>query len=166
MLSNERLTPLLRRIICRELFAVIAFLCGAVLVWAFAGALPGVIQATLWAALLIGGIVSLHRVWHHLFGPVLYYDLVRTSRTGQPIAHRCAYAVALAIMLGLVYFNWFPRASWHELFRPEALSQQERARFANAFFTSFMTLQIVVVALITPLYTADAIVTEKERRTL
>src|SRR5207237_8910103 len=42
----------------------------------------------------------------------------------------------------------------------------EMARFAEAFFYAFMSVQFTVVGVLTPAYTAGAIAEEKERRTL
>ena len=43
-----------------------------------------------------------------LFGPVLFYELVRTGRRGRYIAARIAYASTLLIVLYFVYASWFP----------------------------------------------------------
>jgi len=107
------------------------------------------------------------------FGPLLPYDFVRSSRSGQLIGHRCLYAGLLLFLLLMFYWSYFPRSwylSWDALrelvthgFR---LSVQEKAALASGFFAQFMMAQFLVVVLITPLYAAGAIAEEKERRTL
>src|SRR5262249_3310537 len=101
-----------------------------------------------------------------LFGPVLFYDLVRSSRRGEQVGHRCVYAILLLCVLAAVYWSWFPGQGLEHLLRSRSMSINERARFAGSFFTSFMTAKFVVVFFITPLYTASAIAEQKERRTL
>jgi ABC-type transport system involved in multi-copper enzyme maturation permease subunit len=113
--------------------------------------------------------VVLRRQWYLLFGPVFFYDLVRTARRNQQIAHRVLYAVFLTAVLFIVYWSWFPYSTF-ELDRlvqgVEIASLKEKARFAASFFTSFMVVQSLVVAVVTPAYTAGAITDEKEKRTL
>jgi ABC-type transport system involved in multi-copper enzyme maturation permease subunit len=104
--------------------------------------------------------------WRRIFGPVFFYDLVRTSRQGQIIAHRCLYACLLAGVLFLAYHNRFGQAAVADLFRSPTIGLPERANFAASFFTNQVILQFVVILLITPLYTAGAVVEERERRTL
>jgi ABC-type transport system involved in multi-copper enzyme maturation permease subunit len=101
-----------------------------------------------------------------LLGPVFFYDLVRSSRRGEQVGHRCVYAILLVFVLGTVYFSWFPNQGLTYLFHGTTMSRPDRARFASNFFRTFMTAQLVVVFLITPLYTASAIAEQKERRTL
>ena len=101
-----------------------------------------------------------------ILGPVFYYDLVRASRHGQIIGHRCLYAGLLTFVLFLAYTNRFPGYGIADLMHGQYLSVNERSRFAAGFFSNFMTLQFVVILLLTPLYTAGAIAEEKERRTL
>lgn len=102
-------------------------------------------------------------------GPMLLYDLVRTSRRGQTIGHRCFYAVVILATFFLVYWSWVPPGDWRSLlWRPVRLgvTPEETARFANTFFNTFMVVQLGVLLLITPIYTATAVSEEKERRTL
>jgi ABC-type transport system involved in multi-copper enzyme maturation permease subunit len=72
----------------------------------------------------------------------------------------------LLFVLFLAYTNRFPVSGIADMMREQRLSINERSRFAGSFFSSFMTLQFVVILLLTPLYTAGAIAEEKERRTL
>lgn len=103
------------------------------------------------------------------FGPMLVYDLVRTTRRGQAIGHRCFYAVVILVTFFLVYWSWAPTEDWRTLFwEPMRLGvmPEETARFANHFFNVFMVVQLGVLLLVTPIYTATAVAEEKERRTL
>src|SRR5262249_47805773 len=99
-------------------------------------------------------------------GPLFRYDLVRSSRNGQLIGHRCFYAIVLLMVLGLVYWDHFPRNVLRDVLHSAPMSIRARAQFAGTFFSSFMQAQFAMVLLITPLYTAGVIAEEKERRTL
>src|SRR5581483_6048915 len=101
-----------------------------------------------------------------MVGPLLLYDLVRSSRTGQIFGHRSLYASVLLLVLGLVYWNYFPRDVLKHFLHGASVPIRDRAQFAGAFFLHFMEAQFVMVLLITPLYTAGVIAEEKERRTL
>jgi ABC-type transport system involved in multi-copper enzyme maturation permease subunit len=100
------------------------------------------------------------------FGPVFFYDLVRSSHRGEQVGHRCLYAILLICVLAGVYWSWFPNLGIEHLMRSRSMTVSQRARLAGSFFTSFMTAQFAIVFLITPLYTASAIAEQKERRTL
>jgi ABC-type transport system involved in multi-copper enzyme maturation permease subunit len=107
------------------------------------------------------------------FGPLLRYDLIRSSRSGQQIGHRCLYACVLLLLLGLVYSNYVSPRSYRSIWNPygqwlqrTSMPARERAAFAASFFAHFMEAQFAIVLLITPLYAAGAIAEEKERRTL
>jgi ABC-type transport system involved in multi-copper enzyme maturation permease subunit len=122
-------------------------------------------------ALAVGCLLAIvffrRRGFPRLFGPVLVYDLVRTARRGQVIWYRCFYALALLLVLYAVYWAWFPTSQWNDLFMASApVPFNERAHFAETFFQGFILVQLAVLLLITPIYTATAISEEKERRTL
>ena len=123
-------------------------------------------QMPLWALLLAGLAVSLCRMVQRNLGPVFFYDLVRTARRGQQLAHRLLYAALLLGLLFVVYFSWFPNYGPDSLLQEQAISPAEKARFASSFFTAFLGIQFTVVLLVTPTYTAGAIAEHKERRTL
>ncbi len=132
---------------------------GVALLW-FHAALPGAVLVVLWAGWL-AALVGLRLAgFFHLFGPVLFYDLVRTARRRRNIAVRCLYAGALLLLLCWVYFIWVVDTPDGRI-APNRLSD-----FASSFFYMFMGVQFVVVVLLTPAYTAGAIAEEKERRTL
>ena len=95
-----------------------------------------------------------------LFGPVLLYDLIRTARRSRYILLRFLYAAFLMVMLLWIYY--LQAFHYHGVIIPA----REMADFAASFFYPVMVVQLVVVALLTPAYTAGAIAEEKERRTL
>ncbi len=106
-----------------------------------------------WAVVLRRGLVK-------LFGPVLFYDLLRIARRSRYAFLRGAYAVFLLATLLLVYLN-FHEDAW----RGE-IQARRMAQFAESFFFTFMSIQFVTVCLLTPAYTAGAVAEEKERKTL
>lgn len=99
-------------------------------------------------------------VLRQVFGPVLFYDLLRIARRSRYAFLRGAYAVFLLATLLLVYLN-FHEEAWHG-----AIQARRMAQFAESFFFTFMSIQFVTVCLLTPAYTAGAIAEEKERKTL
>lgn len=96
----------------------------------------------------------------HFFGPVLFYDMVRTARRGSYVLMRFIYAIITFTLLFLIYTSYF---AYRDL---ESLKPSETTAFAEAFFNWFMILQYVLVLLLTPAYVASAIAEEKDRRTL
>ena len=94
-----------------------------------------------------------------LFGPVLFYDLIRIAHRTRFIVVRTLYVLLLAFILGWLYLVLWLR--YGGLVPTTVL-----AEFANYFFYTYMVIQFVVVVLLTPPYTAGAIAEEKERRTL
>src|SRR5262245_12653054 len=117
-------------------------------------------QVALCAALTVAAAVLLRRGWLKLFGPVLFYDLVRLARRGRYALLRCLYAVLLFLMLLSVYNNF---RAWD--IDADAKVKQ-LPRLAEVFFFTFMIVPSLVVCLLTPAFTAGAIAEEKERRTL
>jgi ABC-type transport system involved in multi-copper enzyme maturation permease subunit len=117
-------------------------------------------EVVLWALLLVALAVLLRRGWLRLFGPMLFYDLVRVARRIRYFVFRCLYVLLLALLLGWVYLLWYLDTDTGHL-RPN-----EMARFAETFFYTFMSVQFTMVVVLTPAYTAGAIAEEKERKTL
>jgi ABC-type transport system involved in multi-copper enzyme maturation permease subunit len=97
-----------------------------------------------------------------LFGPVFFYDLVRTTRRGRSFLLRCAYVAALLVALFLLYSRW----AGGDLLGEARVPRDQLAGFAESFFTTFLVVQLAAVFLLTPAYTGPAIAEEKERRTL
>jgi ABC-type transport system involved in multi-copper enzyme maturation permease subunit len=117
-------------------------------------------QVLLWGLWGVAWAVVLRRGLVKLFGPVLFYDLLRIARRSRYAFLRGAYAVFLLGTLLLVYLN-FHESAW----RGE-IEARRMAQLAESFFFTFMSIQFVTVCLLTPAYTAGAIAEEKERKTL
>lgn len=147
-------------------FVVVPLVAGALFTFGYPYFLPG----AGWVA--IGAFWLLTLGWHWRRrppspGPFFYYDLIRGSRRGEPVAHRLLYALLLAGLLLLSYWSWFPEFDLTDPLRSLSLPRPgDRARFAATFFGGFMGLQFLIVTLFTPLYVAGAIADERERRTL
>lgn len=147
---------------------LLALAAGAgVLTWLGSG-LALVWQLALWGLLLGGIAVVLRRGWLVLFGPVLSFDLVREARKGRYARARTLYAILQMWLLIVVWCT----AAYDRLPGPvQFLSSRSMPPRLIAdvnfyFFISFMTLQMLMVLVITPAFTAGAIAEEKERRTL
>lgn len=92
-----------------------------------------------------------------LFGPIFSADVVTSGRRARYYWVRTGYALLVLLVLGLCYApNW----------EGDAPTIQSTAALAAAFFTSFAMLQITAVMLLAPAFTAGAIATERERRTI
>ena len=119
---------------------------------------PGqVILGGLW---LVGLALLFRQFILSLFGPVLAYDVLRVGRQSRRIWFRVGFAVVLAILFAWVYFTWYFLRARGPV-RPADLS-----KLAETYFGVFMTVQFIVVCLLTPASVAGAIAEEKERRTL
>ncbi len=95
-----------------------------------------------------------------LFGPVFYYEFLRTGRQRTTIWFRCLYAAIVGFILTLMYTGWIDDS------KRTTIGTNELARFGIAFFHTFVTIQYIVVVLLTPVYVGGAIAIEKERKTL
>jgi ABC-type transport system involved in multi-copper enzyme maturation permease subunit len=117
-------------------------------------------QVLVYSAVLLVLAVVLRRGWLQLFGPVLFYDLVRIGRRTRYILFRTAYALLLTLLLFWVYLIWYANS-------PDGnIRASELARFAESFFYTFMVVQFVAAVVLTPAYVAGAIAEEKDRKTL
>src|SRR5947209_7913391 len=117
-------------------------------------------EVVLWALLVVAMAVLLRRGWLRLLGPMLFYDLVRVARRSRYFFFRCFYALLLSLLLGWVYLIWYLGTN------SGRMQPNEMARFAESFFYTFMVVQLMVAAVLTPAYTAGAIAEEKDRKTL
>src|SRR5262249_39461241 len=71
----------------------IAILCVAACVLYLLGSrLAPRLQLALWVVLLILSALALRGVWRNMFGPVLFYDVIRTARRGRYMLLRFCYA--------------------------------------------------------------------------
>ncbi|MBI1830295.1 MAG: ABC transporter permease, partial [Planctomycetes bacterium] len=110
----------------------------------------------LWAIYAAAVVVGTRQGWLLLFGPVLFYDMVRTARQSRYVLLRLAYALLLLMILWMV-FSDRPMGGQH--------SRREAAVLAETFFSVFMCVQLGMVVLLTPAYVAGPIADEKDRKT-
>jgi ABC-type transport system involved in multi-copper enzyme maturation permease subunit len=143
-------------------------LLGAALLVAHGGRLPSSYRVALWALLCLALAVLLRRGWVRLFGPVLFYDLVRVGRQSRHAAARVFYGGLLLTLFLFVYLAWLADngLSFHDAFLGGALPSKALAGYAQIFCFVFLGVQMAAVFLLTPAYLAGTIAEEKERRTL
>jgi ABC-type Na+ efflux pump permease subunit len=96
----------------------------------------------------------------HLFGPVLWYDLVRTSRRARYFAMRFFFALLLFLTLYVFYVQTLGSVT------VERVARQKLIDFAEWFGYAYLVIQYLLVLLLTPAYVGSAIAEEKEKRTL
>jgi ABC-type transport system involved in multi-copper enzyme maturation permease subunit len=145
-----------------ERLAGLALLFAAGAVGWFRATLPQVVLAALAVAGVAAVALLFRRGWLRLFGPVLFYDLVRTARRRRVHLSRVLYALGLLLVLWLVYESTVapPRA------RGYRMTVRHQAEAADVFFAWFMGAQFAAVVVLTPGFVAGAVAEEKERRTL
>jgi ABC-type transport system involved in multi-copper enzyme maturation permease subunit len=159
----------LRRLLCSDLGSLLLEFAAAVVLFVEAVLLlssrsrwPGALQAVLWfqwLALLVGLRAA---GFFRLFGPVLFFDLVRAARRRRHFVFRGLYIGGLLLLLCWIWWAWTVN-------RPdtgEGMQAQEMSVFATSFFFTFMIAQFLILAVLTPAYTAGAIAEEKDRKTL
>jgi ABC-type transport system involved in multi-copper enzyme maturation permease subunit len=113
--------------------------------------------------LFFGALALLSRQGRvRLFGPVLFYDLVRVGRRSRYFLLRCLYAGILAIIVYWKYSESFGIVHSYA----GRIDANRMATFASQFFNLFMLLQFFLVIVLTPAYAASNIAEEKERKTL
>lgn len=142
----------------RERGSALGLVAGACILWLLSDtALPISIQLLLWLGWLGALVLLQHTGRLPLFGPVLFYDMVRTARRNRYVLMRTLYAVFLLLLLLWVY----------SLVGSARLDQRaQEARLAQSFFETLMIVQLIVVVVLMPAYMGGAIADEKERRTL
>lgn len=170
--TNPRLAGNARRVRLRWLtngrsiahgLGLLAIVMVATAVYWLTGSLSLGARVTTWVAFaaVVALVARQRRV--KLFGPVLFYDLVRLARKRRILLDRLGYAGILFVVV------WLAFATFEAVQRPSgpgAVPATALARFAETFFLTFSIVQFCVVALVTPAYAAGAIAEEKERRTL
>jgi ABC-type transport system involved in multi-copper enzyme maturation permease subunit len=106
--------------------------------------------------------------WQKLLGPMVFYDLVRTTRRGRHIVFRCVYAGALLVWFFVFYSAWLARSGdpWDAALRGGTIQIGQIPAFAQSFFLTFMAVQYVAVLLLTPVFVTGAISEEREMGTL
>jgi ABC-type transport system involved in multi-copper enzyme maturation permease subunit len=154
----------LPRLVWPGLPGLILILAGVDALALWGGTLPVWLARSLWGVAAVAATVLLRVVLGPLFGPVLFYDLLRATRRGRYALLRCLYGAALLVMLFAFYSRWCD-SIW-DVFALEHINRHDAPRFAEEFFHAFISVQYVTVALLTPALTAGALAEEKERRTL
>jgi ABC-type transport system involved in multi-copper enzyme maturation permease subunit len=145
----------------QERFGILGILAAALSLWYVADVAPPWVQALGWASLALLLAFFSRRGWLKLFGPVLFYDLIRNARRTHFFVYRIMYLGVLLFLLCWMYLNWRPH---HELTEP--VTANDAAELALLFFSTFMVVQLVFVIVLTPAFTASAIAEEKERKTI
>jgi ABC-type transport system involved in multi-copper enzyme maturation permease subunit len=97
-----------------------------------------------------------------LFGPVLSFDLLRVGRRPRFIWFRVVYAIVIFVVFAFIYLSWYEFASR----RTDRIPLREQTRLAEMIFSTFMVIQFILAAVLTPAMVAGTIADEKERRTL
>jgi ABC-2 family transporter protein len=125
-------------------------------------------EIILWIAWLVGLGALLGHIGKRMVGPLFFYDIIRTARRNRVIPLRCFYGIGLTVALFGVYASWFglPKEDWRELFHQPGIARARLPEFSQSFSHVFLFGQLGLVALVTPLFTAGAVVDERERRTL
>ncbi len=144
-----------------EGFGAALLLAAALALAWFGGRWSLTTQVVLWAMLAVALAVLLRRGWVKLFGPVVFYDLLRIGRRSRYILYRTLYALFLLLILTWVYFAWTERGG-----RGYGVPAHQMARFNESFFFTFMAVQFALVLILTPAFVAGAIAEEKDRMTL
>lgn len=120
----------------------------------------------LWVVLLVTLALLARSVGPRLLGPVFLFDLIRTSRQTRYFVVRGGYVCTLLIALLMLYASWFGLDSPAGFLTGANIATEQMPRFAASFFTTFLSVQMGAVLLLTPVYAAGAIAEEKELRTL
>ncbi len=115
-------------------------------------------QVVAWGVLLLLSAVLLRRGWLKLFGPVLFYDMLRSARRGRHVWMRLAYAALLLFLL-------FAVSMGARRYGGMTVAQAE-ARLAQEYFELFLSVQLAAIVILTPAYVAGSIAEEKDRKTL
>lgn len=140
-----------------EVVGVLPLVAAGVCVWWFREYLSTVQEVFLWGVLLLTALILWQRGWLKLFGPVLFYDMVRAARRGRYVWMRCIYAGFLLFILSMTFVSTVVNQS---------NLRESASRIAENYFEAFMLVQLIVVIILTPAYVAGSIADEKERKTL
>jgi ABC-type transport system involved in multi-copper enzyme maturation permease subunit len=153
-----------------EWLGLSAVLIAALLLARFQGDLLLWQKVAAWSGLGIVLALLLRRGWIRLFGPVLFYDLVRNARRTRTFVTRCAYLLLLLLFLWSVVGSQLEQQSRLRNINGGGVEQSElqksMAALAEAFFVTFMGVQFALALFLTPAYVASGIAEEKERKTL
>ncbi|HBI45901.1 MAG TPA: hypothetical protein DDY78_24055 [Planctomycetales bacterium] len=142
-----------------ERLSFVGMIAAAAVLVVYAGDWPPWASILASACLLVVAAVLFRRGWLKAFGPILWYDLVRTSRRARTYFVRGAYLLILFAVLAMMYWS-------ESIGRYGPPSNSQVARFAEHFFYTFLITQFVLMVLLTPAYTAGAIADEKQKKTI
>jgi ABC-type transport system involved in multi-copper enzyme maturation permease subunit len=135
----------------------------AALLWyhaALAAAWPA-LPFALWGLWLAAAVLLRRAGFFTLFGPVLYYDMVRAGRRARHVVMRTFYAL---LLLFLVSWTYWVMSTGYEV--RGGMRPQDLRDFASTTFNTFVVAQFLILCVLTPAYTAGAVAEEKDRRTL
>src|SRR5688572_4574354 len=90
----------------QERVGLAAWLLAAAAWFYYGDRLGGPLQLTVAAALVLALALLARRGWLRLFGPVLFYEVIRSARRGRYILLRWLYAVGLLLLLLWVHSIW------------------------------------------------------------
>jgi len=144
---------------------------GGMIVWSLFAptALPAWLDISLWtsAVAILGYLIYASSAW--LFGPVLFYELIRSARSARIPIFRIVYALTLLLTSFLVYIQYAAGegadASISAVFEGARVESNRMADFAQTFFLVFLALQIGLVFILTPAFVAGTISAEKQNGT-
>ena len=147
--------------------------CFALLIW-FSRRLSTTQIVLISAILSATAAFLLRRGWTHLFGPILFYDLVRTARRNRYFIVRC---ICLLTLFGLLFFvhwtlpygnvsNNVARSQSQKDHDSDKMTTSEAQTFTLVYFSVFVVIQSTFLIMSAPAYVAGSIAEEKERKTL
>jgi ABC-type transport system involved in multi-copper enzyme maturation permease subunit len=128
---------------------------------------PG-LQIGGWSVLALALAYLLRRGWLRLFGPVLFYDLVRHARRTRTYVARSVYLAILLLFIWGVLGGPFARGEFEDI-DPSGQGNatiRQMAALTEGFFYTFLAAQFALTVVLTPAFVAPAIAEEKERKTL
>src|SRR5262245_56506714 len=144
-----------------ERIGVLALVGGAAGSWWISRDWPGLARLLLVCAWLTMLAVVIRRGAVRLLGPVFFLELLRGSRKRLHLV-RTIYAV---LLLGVIYYVYLLRLEiWNRTGGDVDIQAQSETAFAC--FLAYFVIQMLVVAILTPVMIAGAIAEDKERRTL
>ncbi|HKW86625.1 MAG TPA: ABC transporter permease subunit, partial [Nitrospiraceae bacterium] len=149
-------------------------LSGAVIAWWYQRHLNLTVRVGVWSVLILVLAILARKGWVRLFGPVLFYDAIRTGRRSRYVVLRSLYAIAFLLVMYWTYTTFLnsrwmfftPTRSWPKAGGGSILRQAEAAALAASFFYNAMKVQFLALIFFTPAYVAGAIAEEKERKTM
>jgi ABC-type transport system involved in multi-copper enzyme maturation permease subunit len=118
----------------------------------------------IWLVALLPAFLVSRLGWLRLFGPVLFYEMVRQGRRARFILLRIVLAVGLALLLASMWISHAGNFAENQGLR--RISVADGSVLAREYFELFALVQLAAVVLLTPAYVAGAIAEERHRHTL